>query len=152
MATIRVGMLLMSAIMGMNSISQSKRVVSIASVAGSIKGARLARKLGKKNHAQTATTILLTNSIIKKILATRVKVRAVFVLIFYDSPFRDSKALVLPEFAYCFVAKKLHNLSLLGVDDGSEFFADEFEEEGVAFEGFFVFDGFRCLLIKTGFI
>lgn len=27
------------------------------------------------------------------------------------------------------------------IDDGSEFFADEFEEEGVAFEGFFVFDG-----------
>jgi len=87
----------MSAIMGMNRISQSKMVVNIASVAGSIKGARLARKVGKKYHAQTATTILLTNSTINKMPATKVKVRAVFVLIFYDSPFQNLEAVVLPE-------------------------------------------------------
>ena len=30
---------------------------------------------------------------------------------------------------------------MLGVDDGTKFFANQFEEEGVAFEGFFIFDG-----------
>jgi hypothetical protein len=65
-------------------------VVSIASVAGSIKGARLARKLGKKNHAQTAVIILLTNVIINKMAAIKVKVRAVLLLIFDDSPFHNN--------------------------------------------------------------
>lgn len=90
MATMMVGMLLIIEIMGTNSISQSKKVVSIANVAGSIRGARLARKLGKKNQAQTAPTIVLTNWIINKMLAIRVKVRAVLLLIFQNSPFHNN--------------------------------------------------------------
>lgn len=101
-------MLLMSAVIGMNRISHSKMVVSIASVAGSIKGARIARKVGKKNHAQKAVIILIATSIRNKIPATKVKVRAVFVLIFYDSPSQNLEAVVLPERAYCFGAKKLY--------------------------------------------
>lgn len=90
-------MLLMSAIIGMNRRSHSKMVVSIASVAGSIKGARLARKVGKKYHAQKAVIILIATSIRNKMPATKVKVRAVFMLIFYDSPFQNLEAVVLPE-------------------------------------------------------
>jgi hypothetical protein len=83
-------------------------VVSIASVAGSIKGARLARKVGRKYHAQTATTILLTNSNRNKMPAIKAKVRAVFVLILNDSPFHDNKAAVLPELSNCNGVKKLY--------------------------------------------
>jgi len=36
---------------------------------------------------------------------------------------------VLPEWAYCFSAKKFDKFYFLGGDDGAEFFVDEFEEE-----------------------
>ena len=54
MATMRLGMLPMSTIIGMNSMSQLKMVVSIASVAGSREGVMIARNVGKKNHAKAA--------------------------------------------------------------------------------------------------
>ena len=86
MATMRVGMLLASASMGMNSMSQSKRVVSIASVAGSSEGAMVARSVGKKNQAPTAAAIFPTNSRMNSIPAMRVSVRAVLISILIDSP------------------------------------------------------------------
>ena len=87
MATMRVGMLLAIASMGMIRTSQANSVVSMASVAGSSECAMLARSDGKKNQVQIPTIILLTNSMVKKIPATRVSVRAVLILIFNIAPF-----------------------------------------------------------------
>lgn len=124
MATMSVGMLLASAMMGMIRTSHSKRVVSIANVAGSSEGAILARNDGKKNHAQAPTTILPTNSMMKKIPAMRVSVRAVLILIFNDAPLHNREATVLPEWACYFGVKKLYNFYHSEVDDGAGFLVD----------------------------
>lgn len=97
MATMRVGMLLANATMGTIRTSHSKMVVSIASVAGSSVGAMIDRSEGKKNQAQIPAIIFPTNSIMKKIPAMRVSVRAVLILILIDTPFHDSKARALPK-------------------------------------------------------